>query len=382
MSTYGWNSVTTELDPDSSKNINRESGRAAKQANLNQTSNNQIPVPHIRGLKKTRQTKTEQTASDSTTSDTALSRNEKTLFHGGWNQLTIKSGLNALSSKVTSDSLDATPSAMTCSSVAFVPGIWTRDNYYRTVRSDKNLPSKPEISVSSGRRLPRKRLPIIKPCWQVDSFGWPLASDEFLTIHAQLISQIGEAAISQIKQHGNRLGVCGVGQNSGKSTLAICLARWLAKKNYRTLLIDADIDSASVTLYSGIEQRVSWLECMAKREPITESLVYSTQENLTLAALKKPRIDRLVQSSFEFLSRATRLLSKAFDYLVVDVGDVDNLNRRSVLPEPTVDGAILMHHRQDVAADQVELAQLRMRNRSIKPVAIIKNFNESKAACA
>ncbi len=322
----------------------------------------------------------------------------------GWHRVRVENARIDVLAVNSLDTNNPTAKAAVCRSVAYVPGDWPTENLQvsaagagATAATEQTatptLQSEPATNSENSEFIdqPHPQQPTarfkksladsaIKASWQVDAFRWPKSAMRFSRRHEKLVAQIGESIWSQVDRVGNRIGVCGMGRHIGKSVVSTCVARWLSNKGKRVLLIDADVESATLTLFSGVEQKVSWLEGLAKREPIEESLIESVSENITLAAIRKTKINNLAQSAFEYLSRFSNLLSRQFDFVLIDVGDVNFLNQRSFLHNPVVDGAILVHQSEEAGADQIELAQLRMRNRGIKPLAIVRNFSELSAA--
>lgn len=140
------------------------------------------------------------------------------------------------------------------------------------------------------------------------------------------------------------------------------------------LVVDSDIDSANLTLFAGVNQRLSWLDAMTQSYSIREAMIASNNESLTLAALRRPLDTECAKRACRLLAQMTEIARKHFDFVVVDLGDVNFLNQSIDVKQLPVDGVVLIHHESDADSPQIELAVLRLRNRGIKPIAIVRNF--------
>ncbi|HMO13654.1 MAG TPA: hypothetical protein PKD64_04180 [Pirellulaceae bacterium] len=230
------------------------------------------------------------------------------------------------------------------------------------------------LSALPGSASARQQRNPIQPSWRTHSFHWPQITNRFLEEQSALLADIGSTLMSRMLDVGNCLGVCGVGRQSGKSMLTICLARWLAKRLQRVMVVDADIDSANLTSFAGVDQRISWLDEMANSRPSHEGMIMAETENLTLAALQRPANPDIAKRVHELLGRITETTRKHFDCTLVDLGDVATLNSTVNGESIPVDGVILVHRDSEATAPEVELAMLRLRNRGIRPLAVIRNF--------
>ena len=98
----------------------------------------------------------------------------------------------------------------------------------------------------------------LKPAWEVEYFRWPRLARRLLKTQMALFDQIGGQIIKELQPTQARVGICSTFPREGKSTIAICLARWAASRGKRALLIDADVEQPRLTVMSGLDCEFGW----------------------------------------------------------------------------------------------------------------------------
>ena len=130
----------------------------------------------------------------------------------------------------------------------------------------------------------------------------------------------------------------------GRTTLVLTLARALARRPGRTLLVDADLTGPMLARQLGLRPRVGLDDVVEGGLALAEALVEAPDDNLAIlplrAAVARPR---------EFLaspawSCAMARVRRDFDLILLDGSPMFTGLSASVLHR-SVDAAILVHHR-------------------------------------
>ncbi len=133
-------------------------------------------------------------------------------------------------------------------------------------------------------------------------------------------------------------------RSEGRTTLVLGLARALARRAGRTLLVDADLSGPMLARLLGLRPRVGLDDVIEGSAAIADAVVDAPDDHLSVlplrAAVARPR---------EFLARpewSTTLarLRRDFDHVLIDGSPLFAGLNATVLPRAT-DAAILVHNR-------------------------------------
>jgi protein-tyrosine kinase len=130
----------------------------------------------------------------------------------------------------------------------------------------------------------------------------------------------------------------------GRTTLVLTLARALARKPGRTLLVDADLTGPMLARSLGLRPRLGLDDVIEEGASIADAVIDAPDDHLVVLPLRRP-----VARPREFLaapawSTAFARLRRDFDLILVDGGPLfAGLSAPS--PPSSVDAAILVHNR-------------------------------------
>ena len=113
-------------------------------------------------------------------------------------------------------------------------------------------------------------LPVDVAAWDVEDFRWPILSNQMIATASdamqQLFDQVLTVSNDDETRPSNRLAIAGAGRGEGASTIAISLARWAVACGKRVLLVDADLNSPSLTTQVGLQHGLSWLKAVERND--------------------------------------------------------------------------------------------------------------------
>lgn len=130
----------------------------------------------------------------------------------------------------------------------------------------------------------------------------------------------------------------------GRTTLVLTLARALARRPDRTLLIDADLSGPMLARLLGLRPVVGLDDVVEGGQDLAGALIEAPDDHLTILPLRAP-----VGRPREFLagpawSGLLARLRRDFDLVLLDSSPLFTGLSAVILP-PSVDAAILVHHR-------------------------------------
>ncbi len=130
----------------------------------------------------------------------------------------------------------------------------------------------------------------------------------------------------------------------GRTTLVLALARALARRPLRTLLVDADLTGPMVARLLGLRPAVGLDDVVERSQAVADALIDAAVDHLAIlpmrAGVSRPR-DFLASPAWTCtLAR----LRREFDLVLIDGGPLFTGLSAAVLHR-SVDAAVLVHHR-------------------------------------
>jgi len=237
------------------------------------------------------------------------------------------------------------------------------------------LPS-PAPEISTPTNSITNGLPVEVAAWDVEDFRWPTLSNQMIATASEamqeLFSQVHNVSQKDGARPSNRLAITGAGRGEGTSTIAISLARWAAACGKSVLLIDADLNSPSLTTQIGLQHGLSWLKAVDRNDDPSEVIIRSQRTELCVMPLAPlgarssyPRC--LFDSLGPFLGK----IESHFDWIVMDFGPGSQLLSELSRPELLVDSALLIGSGSD--AKGLDSLQRRLQSLGLERLVLAHN---------
>lgn len=153
----------------------------------------------------------------------------------------------------------------------------------------------------------------IEPAFEVERFEWP----EVITSLAGQAAADLAALIHELLPDGHgTLLVTGCRRGEGRTSIALLIARHLARSGSRVLAIDADLQRPNMAICLATEAELGWNEILAGGSP-EQAMIESLADHLALLPLRKTA-DGAAQAAALHAMRGELL--RKFDVLCIDAG--------------------------------------------------------------
>ncbi len=225
------------------------------------------------------------------------------------------------------------------------------------------------VTTEQGPRVLR-----IEPAWEVDSFRWPQIVDQLLSQHATLIDDMSQAILANLQPTRCRIGLCSTHPREGKSTIAICLARWAALTGRRTLLIDADVENPQLTVKSGLRPNISWRQAIQLDLPLSEILVRSAETGLVVMPARPGHRPPIHEKALNELCDMVFQLKYEFDVVIIDLGTVENICAHGTEGMDLVDTMLVIRDQSRTSNGQALESRQVLKNLGMNQTSIAENF--------
>jgi Mrp family chromosome partitioning ATPase len=231
--------------------------------------------------------------------------------------------------------------------------------------------------------------------WEVDELRWPASCLRLWQTSEEDIAQAGEKLLSAARRGRKVVLITGLMHGEGRTTLAICLARWTSTAGARTALVEADTANAALTDQLGLDSPHGWVEVAASKMPLSEAAITLRGTGLTVfpcaptdtsshtgpaspasstGASEKAAMRRFDTQHDSALPSLLTELSPAFDLVLVDAGPLDGALITKNDFAPACDVALVVHDMRRTSQADVDRALSQLRAGGVHALAVAQNF--------
>lgn len=177
------------------------------------------------------------------------------------------------------------------------------------------------------------------------ALNWPATVRALERDHCARFEQLADRLIEARDQDQVRvLLVTSCHRAEGRSTLVLTVARALARRPGRLLVVDGDLSGPMLARLLGLTPRVGLDDVVLDGKPLAEAIIHAPDDNLDLLPLRGP-----VPRPREFLNDpewacTMARVRRAYDMVLIDGSPLFSGLSAAVLHRP-VDAAVLVTHR-------------------------------------
>lgn len=160
----------------------------------------------------------------------------------------------------------------------------------------------------------------LRPALQVDQFIWPKICDQIIAKAAWRFDQLTSQLIVGVTHGRKTLALSSCNSGEGCTTALLCIARRLSALGIKVALVDAHFATARLAEQLGLAPPAGWDQVLRGEIPLTEALVESVQDKLTLLPLAETTLEGISAFDLRHVSTTIEALRNDFDLVLLDCG--------------------------------------------------------------
>lgn len=245
-------------------------------------------------------------------------------------------------------------------------------------QSDQHIAPKGKVPAGSVSAEPQLRVASpLQPVWEVDSFLWPAIVAKLLDTQKESFQEIG-LHLQHAQSKGLKVVSITAGERGvGRSTVALCLAKTIARTGLRVAVVDADYECPSLVDQLNLEIDHGWQGCLLNNIPLEETGILSLHDNICLFPLTESLSLTQVSRHETRIQKLIKRISNAFDMVILD-GNRLNQKQYQLLgagKDGVIDAAIVIVDSQLSLQQRVDTAVELVKSQGIQSIGLAENFH-------
>jgi Mrp family chromosome partitioning ATPase len=213
----------------------------------------------------------------------------------------------------------------------------------------------------------------LRPAFEVERFDWPATVTSLLERGPEIARLISEL----LPDGRGTLLVTGCRRGEGRTSVALLLARHLAKRGARVAIVDADFHRPQLAARLGMALEAGWEESLSGGLPPGETAVESLADGLTVLPLRRPVSATTLYDGSARVKTLIEQWQKEFDVVCIDAGPLaesDSALHETWLGETQTTAAVVVRDVRHCRLEQTHAIGRKLVQRGVSRWAIVENF--------
>jgi Mrp family chromosome partitioning ATPase len=220
----------------------------------------------------------------------------------------------------------------------------------------------------------------LRAAYETHRFAWPRKLEVLIAAAGGEFAEFATELEQRCHEGRKTLLVTGAERGAGRSLIALSLARLAANRNLRTVIVDLDIKQPGLNELLGLRPELGWEDAAAERLPVSDVLVESHDDRLTLMPLRNGLANPRALAGNSFLSAAISELREHFDCILLDAAplhdDSATIELATALGGHSLDDGLVVRDRRRTTPQQVHDVGRRLAALGIRRWDVAENFTE------
>jgi len=211
---------------------------------------------------------------------------------------------------------------------------------------------------------------------EIERLVWPAACHELLASSGPA----WDAFCDQLTQGRNHrcVAITSCHRGEGRTTISLALAKRLAERGSRPVIVEADMDHPCLAPLCGAAPRSGWSEVLSSELPLSDALIHARHDRVSLmpwqGTTRLPQLSTLMRTTTSFA-----MLREQFDVIVIDAppmaGQSTIAEFASFAKAIELDALYLIHDARAGQRAALSAACAKLRRAGLPVAGLIENFS-------
>lgn len=217
-----------------------------------------------------------------------------------------------------------------------------------------------------------------RPMLQVDRFAWPDSAAGLCRLALRALEALTDGLLVGVAQGRNVIALGSCRRGDGATTLLLCIARRLAERGARVVMVEADFRHPRLARRLGILPEIGWDEVLAGRVPLGEAVVESCEDHLALLPLREcPEAQRRPTAESADPAASIAVLRRHYDVVLIDLGSISKAELM-LAPAPStgpwIDRVLVVRNVGVTSPSDFAAACRLVQAAGIQDIGVVENF--------
>ena len=220
---------------------------------------------------------------------------------------------------------------------------------------------------------------------EVERLRWPAVCDELVEEASRAWNAFADELTARVG-HGQRtIALSSCQRGEGRTTLVLALARHLATRGLRPLVVDADFENPRVAESLGVEAYTGWGQVLENELPLGEALIAAIDERVTLMPWRQGSVADENAGAVPVLpelGETFATLAGRYDLVVLDTSALTSSAAMASLAafggQIGLDALYLVHDVRNTTSEQLSATCFALGRAGVGVAGIIENFVSSE----
>lgn len=213
---------------------------------------------------------------------------------------------------------------------------------------------------------------------EIDRAAWPEACGDLLLRARGDWDRFAEQLIERMGQGQKCIALSSLARGEGRTTVALALAKHVASRGLRPVIVDADMENPALARTCGVSAHTGWDDLVASELPLGEALITAVEDGVTLMPWRGPAATAAKLAQSLRIASIFGTLREHYDLVLLDtmplVGQTAIADLAAFAAAIHLDSLYLIQDLRTTTREGLIAACSKLRDSGLPLAGVIENF--------
>lgn len=214
------------------------------------------------------------------------------------------------------------------------------------------------------------------PVWEVDNLHWPHICFDLMEQSGSAMATVAQNLVTACEEGLQLLAVTSPKGGEGRTTIACCLAMLAGSRGLKVAIVDADLESPSLSHQTNLDVDQDWKSAVESQIPLEEVAVHAIDDQVTIVPLLQPIGHSEMSTDDNRIAAMLQELTEGFDLVIADMGHMNS--PRSLIPtmgeHGIISAVVAVVDRRETSPEHLDSCIRRIRQSGVVSIGLVENF--------